>query len=218
VATTSIALDGGKAVATQAADSGSHVKTVIAAGNTILSLQHDNPAPNAPKWESAPDCPFAPTGECQQSGISEAACLKTGVSMHGCCLGPCGSSKQHVVARVLLCMSTAHVEHASEVVTQHGTQPCWHPHLVDNSTHCWPLSLQTGNMQDDMCASCIHPNPNHITRELVMVGDLLFLLLSTCSCQQQERQERPSVVVAQWCFMCLQGTRLRPVGHRTSLP
>lgn len=87
VVTTTLATQGGTAVADQSATEGQHSKTVVAVGDTVLTLQHDEPA--EPTWDAAPVCPFSPTGVCHASCME--CCKHTWV---GSCMLACMHAPQ----------------------------------------------------------------------------------------------------------------------------
>lgn len=62
VHTTTVAAQGGKAVAVQNAASGRHELTKVAVGNYTASVQSHKPALRF-TWEDVPACPFTATGE-----------------------------------------------------------------------------------------------------------------------------------------------------------
>jgi hypothetical protein len=66
VHTTTIAAQGGKAVAVQDAASGRHEVTKVAVGNYTATVQSHKPALSM-TWEDAPACPFSATGEYRQT-------------------------------------------------------------------------------------------------------------------------------------------------------
>lgn len=83
VVTTTVATQGGTAVANQSATKGQHSKTVVAVGDTVLTVQHDEPAGQT--WEATPACPFSPTGACH--ALCMECCKHT--SRVGSCMLAC---------------------------------------------------------------------------------------------------------------------------------
>ncbi len=59
--TTTVAAQGGKAVASQSFGSGRHDVTKVAVGDATYTVEHNEPAQQV-AWEEAPACPFSATG------------------------------------------------------------------------------------------------------------------------------------------------------------